>query len=111
MSKYKKWVIFFAAFLVIFAGQVSAESDRVYVKGYYRKDGTYVRPHYRSSPDSTKSNNYGKASNSQRQEWSGLSELPSYKNDYDGDGITNKNDSDDDNDGIGDDYDSNQWGK
>lgn len=26
------------------------ESDRVKVKGYYRKDGTYVRPHTRSKP-------------------------------------------------------------
>lgn len=24
--------------------------DPVYVEGYYRKDGTYVRPHYRSAP-------------------------------------------------------------
>jgi hypothetical protein len=28
------------------------------VRGYYRKDGTYVRPHYRSKPDGIKSNNY-----------------------------------------------------
>ena len=30
----------------------------VHVSGYYRKDGTYVRPHYRSSPDGITSNNY-----------------------------------------------------
>lgn len=28
----------------------SSDSDRVQVKGYYRKDGTYVRPHTRSRP-------------------------------------------------------------
>ena len=28
----------------------SASSGRVYVRGYYRKDGTYVKPHYRSKP-------------------------------------------------------------
>lgn len=28
----------------------SSSSDRVQVKGYYRKDGTYVRPHTRSKP-------------------------------------------------------------
>jgi len=28
----------------------SYSSDRVHVKGYYRKDGTYVRPHTRSKP-------------------------------------------------------------
>lgn len=28
------------------------------VKGYYRKDGTYVRPHYRTNPDSYTYNNF-----------------------------------------------------
>lgn len=31
---------------------------QVKVRGYYRKDGTYVRPHYRSSPDGNPYNNY-----------------------------------------------------
>jgi len=34
-------------------GQISENTGRpktVYVRGYYRKDGTYVRSHYRSSP-------------------------------------------------------------
>jgi hypothetical protein len=30
----------------------------VSVRGYYRKDGTYVRPHYRTSPDGNPYNNY-----------------------------------------------------
>ena len=30
----------------------------VYVKGYYRRNGTYVRPHYRSAPDGNPYNNY-----------------------------------------------------
>lgn len=30
----------------------------VYVKGYYRKDGTYVAPHYRSNPDGNPYNNW-----------------------------------------------------
>lgn len=30
----------------------------VRVKGYYRKDGTYVRPHYRSNPDGNPYNNW-----------------------------------------------------
>lgn len=30
----------------------------VKVKGYYRKDGTYVRPHYRSNPDGNPYNNW-----------------------------------------------------
>ena len=28
----------------------SSSKPRVYVKGYYRKDGTYVPPHYRAAP-------------------------------------------------------------
>jgi len=31
----------------------------VKVKGYYRKDGTYVRPHVRSNPNGVKYDNYG----------------------------------------------------
>jgi hypothetical protein len=31
---------------------------QVYVEGYYRKNGTYVEPHYRSSPDKNPYNNY-----------------------------------------------------
>ncbi len=35
----------------------SSPSD-VHVRGYTRKDGTYVSPHYRSAPDGVVSNNY-----------------------------------------------------
>lgn len=31
---------------------------QVHVKGYYRKDGTYVKPHVRSNPDGNPYNNY-----------------------------------------------------
>ncbi len=31
---------------------------QVYVDGYYRKDGTYVQPHYRSNPDGNPYNNW-----------------------------------------------------
>lgn len=33
------------------------------VDGYTRKDGTYVAPHYRSSPNSTKLDNYSTQGN------------------------------------------------
>lgn len=36
---------------------------QVYVKGYYRKNGTYVQPHYRSSPNSTKLDNWSTKGN------------------------------------------------
>jgi hypothetical protein len=31
---------------------------KVYVRGYYRKNGTYVSPHYRTAPDGNPYNNY-----------------------------------------------------
>lgn len=33
------------------------------VRGYIRKDGTYVAPHMRSSPNSTRIDNYGSQGN------------------------------------------------
>lgn len=76
----------------------------VYVKGYYRKDGTYVRPHVRSAPDGYKWNNYGPSEDS----W----QLTNPRSrDYDGDGVPNYLDRDSDNDGIFDDYDSNPYGR
>jgi hypothetical protein len=33
------------------------------VKGYFRKDGTYVSPHYRSAPDSKFYNNWSTSGN------------------------------------------------
>ena len=44
--------------LTIFTSIDDAEAKRVRVKGYYRKDGTYVRPHYRTAPDGNPYNNY-----------------------------------------------------
>jgi hypothetical protein len=37
------------------AGQGSAQT---YVRGYYRSNGTYVAPHYRSNPDGNFYNNW-----------------------------------------------------
>ncbi|MCT4574777.1 MAG: hypothetical protein OIF36_02180 [Alphaproteobacteria bacterium] len=48
-------------FLLILLGLVVLSSNsfaRVRVNGYYRSNGTYVAPHYRSNPDGIKSNNY-----------------------------------------------------
>lgn len=39
-----------------------AEAD-THVKGYFRKNGTYVAPHYRSSPNSTKLDNWSTKGN------------------------------------------------
>lgn len=52
----KKLLVLAVALLAVpaFAGRV---------RGYTRKDGTYVAPHYRSSPNSTKSDNYSTKGN------------------------------------------------
>lgn len=44
---------------VALAAPYRRRSSDVYVNGYTRSDGTYVRSHYRSAPDSSTSNNYG----------------------------------------------------
>lgn len=76
----------------------SNSSTGTKVNGYSRKDGTYVRPHYRSSPDNDKSNNFGQPSGGQRQEYKTNSTLPTYKHDYNKDGLTNARGKDDDSD-------------
>jgi hypothetical protein len=48
------------AFLV---ASIVGASAQVHVDGYYRKDGTYVQPHWRSSPNSTASVNWSTRSN------------------------------------------------
>lgn len=50
------WV-FFLLILIMLSSATQAYAD-VHVKGYYRKDGTYVRPHYRSNPDGNFFNNW-----------------------------------------------------
>jgi hypothetical protein len=41
----------------------TAAQAQVHVKGYVTKNGTYVAPHYRSSPNSTKLDNYSTKGN------------------------------------------------
>lgn len=38
-------------------------SKHVYVKGYHRSDGTYVQPHYRTSPNNTNTDNFSTQGN------------------------------------------------
>lgn len=45
-----------ATFAPVFADDVS-------VKGYFRRDGTYVQPHMRSAPDSSYNNNWSTSPN------------------------------------------------
>jgi opacity protein-like surface antigen len=49
----------FFACLAILAGLLSTPTlADVYVQGYVRQDGTYVQPHWRSSPDNNYNNNW-----------------------------------------------------
>ncbi len=49
-----------ALLLIAISSAVLADS---YVHGYTKKNGTYVEPYYRSSPDSNKFNNYSTEGN------------------------------------------------
>ena len=40
----------------VFSGNILLADD--YVNGYYKKNGTYDKGHYRSSPNSTKKDNF-----------------------------------------------------
>jgi len=47
--------------LLVLSGAVQARD--VQVDGYFRRDGTYVPPHHRTAPDSSRWNNYGTQGN------------------------------------------------
>lgn len=82
---------------------------QVSVGGYTKKDGTYVAPHIRSSPNSTKADNYGPSSSSPLYTGRGSVKPPNSR-DADRDGIANRYDQDDDNDGLSDNRDKSQYG-
>lgn len=99
----KKIMMLLVAIGFLVSSAITVFSKDVRVRGYYRKDGTYVRPHIRSSPDRYKWNNYGPSRSD--------SELMNPRSrDYDRDGTPNYLDRDDDNDGISDDSDTRQYG-
>ncbi len=99
-----RFVIFLFVASLCFAEASESYAKDTYVKGYTRKDGTYVRPHIRSSPDAYKSNNYGPSRDSSQ-----LMNPRARDNDYDG--VPNYSDHDDDNDNIHDDNDASQYGR
>jgi len=61
MMNTKRIFIALLVFLVL-GGTIQAQAD-VSVRGYYRKDGTYVRPHMRSDPDGNFNNNWSTKGN------------------------------------------------
>jgi hypothetical protein len=57
----KKIVLFLVLLLAACASSKPLPpSDAVHVRGYYRSDGKYVKPHYRSRPDGREDNNFGR---------------------------------------------------
>jgi len=54
----KKILLVIAVMILICVVVGIALARDVYVRGYYRSDGTYVKPHYRTAPDNNPWNNY-----------------------------------------------------
>ncbi|MFZ5474179.1 MAG: hypothetical protein ACOZBV_09615 [Pseudomonadota bacterium] len=50
------------ALLILLFACGAAGADQ-YVRGHVRRDGTYVPPHYRTQPDSSRLNNYSTQGN------------------------------------------------
>jgi hypothetical protein len=61
MKAFIQLVAFVLVFIVATSGRLYSKDT--YVKGYTRKDGTYVAPHYRSAPNSTKADNWSTVGN------------------------------------------------
>lgn len=63
-SYLKPLLLFVASFFVSLASHASSSSSApVYVHGYFKANGTYVAPHYRSAPNSTTADNYSTKGN------------------------------------------------
>jgi len=54
----RKFLLALLVGLLSVSSLVFVADAAVKVKGYYRKDGTYVQPHYRSNPDGNPYNNW-----------------------------------------------------
>ena len=59
----KKFFCLVVACLFILSAFSESEARDVRVKGHFRKDGTYVQPHHRTSPDRNPYNNYSSPGN------------------------------------------------
>lgn len=60
----KRQLVVVIMLLIIFRGiYAQVNSNHVKVKGYYRQDGTYVNPHYRTAPNSTNHDNFSTLGN------------------------------------------------
>ena len=57
----KKFVFAITTLFMLLTADLGSAS--VHVKGYYRKNGTYVQPHYRSDPNGSTSDNWSSKGN------------------------------------------------
>jgi hypothetical protein len=62
-STMKIWSVLISALLGLMVISASSFAGDVYVQGYFKKNGTYVAPHYRSSPNSTQQDNWSTRGN------------------------------------------------
>ena len=56
--KMRKSTILAGVLMILICFLVVNLAEAGWVRGYYRGDGTYVRPHYRTNPDGNPYNNY-----------------------------------------------------
>ena len=56
MGNIKRWIA--VLLVILLAGVLASEALASNVRGYFRRDGTYVQPHQRSNPDRNPYNNY-----------------------------------------------------
>ena len=54
----------FVTIFIVLLSLVSVEARDVAVRGYTKDNGTYVQPHYRSSPNEYKNDNWSTSGNS-----------------------------------------------
>ena len=54
----KRTIVLVIGLLVLINFLAISLAEAGWVRGYYRADGTYVRPHYRTNPDGNPYNNY-----------------------------------------------------
>jgi hypothetical protein len=54
----KKSIILVIALMVLISFLTVSLAEAGSVRGYYRRNGTYVQPHYRTNPDGNPYNNY-----------------------------------------------------
>ncbi len=59
----RKIVVFLVLFLALFSASASLVEARVRVRGYSKRSGTYVMPHYRTSPNRLKYDNWSSRGN------------------------------------------------